>query len=181
MKKRRKLFFIFSLAAQLISYCAAVFMLVKKRKSAAGTFAAAGLLGTLAGIAILNLKDEPDKSGRKICRSSAESKNKKHSGAGNTNSVSSPSDKVCDCETPDSCTGTNMQNHNGGNINEPIYGQTESCINANPGNLSDEQLSRANELENISKAIDILRHSSAADDSHDFDDIEAELEAKLSE
>lgn len=65
MKKHTKLFFIFSVIAQIFSYIGAAFMLFRKNKPAAGLLAAIGLLGTIFGLAALDYNSEGNKKSRR--------------------------------------------------------------------------------------------------------------------
>ena len=64
MKKHRKFWFVFSVAAQLLSYIGAAVMMFKKKKGTAGFLAALGFIGTL--IAAAAISSVPDKNKQRM-------------------------------------------------------------------------------------------------------------------
>lgn len=166
MKKHRRFLLVLSMAAQLVSYVGAVAMLFKKKKGTAGFLAALGFIGTL--IAAATLDSVPDKSKTKlnkaadILRDDIETAKRIHeeqqteeqimaeNGAQDPddgalyNSVTQALDEINVCDDADADCDT---------------------IEV----LPEKDAAKADDLEKIQRAIDILKNAGTASDEESGD------------
>ena len=146
MKKHSKLFFIISVTAQFISYIGAALMFFKKNKPAAGFLAAIGLVGTIFGLAALDMHSEGNK--KKLLNV----KTRK------TETAEVSSDPVIDTEAEEKALFDSIE-----------FDADE--LDAAPLNYA-EAKKQNDEMERISDAIEILKGTTP---SFADEDIEAEL------
>ena len=172
MKRKRKIFFVFSAAVQLISYCGAVIMLLKKKKQAAGFFLFVGILGTIAGMALLDYGKESGACIKHVGKRKKEEKKEKDKNVEDTSDSLGNLSNIGNMPLQDVSEKEERQEYS--ELEKEPEIKKEADVNKSVSDISEE-------LESISKAIEILKKAAESSGGEEFDDIRGELETTLSD